>query len=445
MDYINRIKKSAVLGAAGKMGSGISLLMAQEMVAQALKPGNENTPFELIAVDVSEEALQGLKDYIFQQSRKKATKKAEDFRKRYPVFAGKEDEEVGLLYAEKVFSVLKLTTRLEDAARAGLVFEAVSENPELKTRLFDTLEKASSDKDIWYFTNTSSVPIHLLDEKASLDGRILGFHFYNPPAVQRLVELILTSRTKPGLRETALELARNMGKIIVPANDHAGFIGNGHFMRDALYGIAQAEKLANDMPVHEAIYRINTVSMQYLIRPMGVFQLIDYVGIDVVRYILGVMNPYYPAENLHSELLDTLFDQGIKGGQHHDGSQKDGFLQYKEGKAVAVYNPTLEDYVKINEFRQDSEQHLGAIPAEAPRWKDVIRDTDKEAKLSAWFTALGKLDSQGAQLACDYLRRSREIGRQLVRDGIALSEKDVNTVLLTGFFHAYGPINDYLI
>lgn len=444
MDYINRIKTSAVLGAAGKMGSGITLLMAQEMVEQSMKPGNENTPFALIAVDVSEQALQGLKEYIFQQSNKKATKKAADFRTKYPVFAGKEDEEVGQLYAEKVLSVLKLTTRLEDAALAGLVFEAVSENPELKTRLFTTLEQASQDKDIWYFTNTSSVPIHLLDETASLGGRILGFHFYNPPAVQRLVELILTSATKPELRETALELARNMGKIIVPANDHAGFIGNGHFMRDALYGIAQAENLSNDMPLHEAIYRINTVSMKFLVRPMGIFQLIDYVGIDVVRYILGVMNPYYPGEELHSELLDTLFGQGIKGGQHHDGSQKDGFFKYEEGRPVAVYNPSLEDYVMIREFRQDCDVHLGDLPPEAPKWKDIVRDPEKEAKLRLYFNALERMETQGALLARDYLKRSREIGLQLVRDGIALSEKDVNTVLLTGFFHAYGPINDYL-
>jgi hypothetical protein len=49
----------------------------------------------------------------------------------------------------------------------------------------------------------------------------------------------------------------------------------------------------------------------------------------------------------------------------------------------------------------------------------------------------------GAKLALDYGRRSAEIGRHLVNSGVAKTEEDVNTVLLTGFFHAYGPINEY--
>ncbi len=71
---------------------------------------------------------------------------------------------------------------------------------------------------------------------------------------------------------------------------------------------------------------------------MGIFQLIDYVGIDVVRFILAVMNPYNPSENLHSPLLDSLFDLNVKGGQNSDGSQKDGLLKYEKGKPVAVFD-----------------------------------------------------------------------------------------------------------
>jgi len=53
------------------------------------------------------------------------------------------------------------------------------------------------------------------------------------------------------------------------------------------------------------------------------------------------------------------------------------------------------------------------------------------------------MDTLGARLAMDYGLRSKQIGLQLVEDGVAASEKDVNTVLLTGFFHAYGPINNF--
>ena len=54
------------------------------------------------------------------------------------------------------------------------------------------------------------------------------------------------------------------------------------------------------------------------------------------------------------------------------------------------------------------------------------------------------MNTLGAELARKYAKRSKEIGLKLVADHVAFSEKDVNTVLLTGFFHAYGPINNYL-
>jgi 3-hydroxyacyl-CoA dehydrogenase len=444
MDYIRRIQRVAVLGAAGKMGSGITLLMAQEMTERALDPANSGLEFVLTAVDVSPEALEGLKKYVHKQSARKAVKMAAHYRSRCMHWADLDDEAIGQAYADRVLSWIHPATQVTAAAGSGLVFEAVSENPNLKVKLFREIEEADGGGDVWYFTNTSSVPIHLMDEEAGLDGRILGFHFYNPPAVQRLVELILTSSTRPELREVALELARNMGKIIVPANDHAGFIGNGHFMRDALFGISEAERLSKGMPLHEAVYMVNTVSAKFLVRPMGIFQLIDYVGIDVIRFILAVMDPYYPKETLYSALLDRLFEAGVKGGQHHDGSQKDGFLKYEEGRPTAVYNPESGEYEAISTFNAGCEARLGALPASLPAWKDIVKDPEKEDKLAAYFQELGTMDTEGAALAKAYVSRSRAIGLQLVADGIALSEKDVNTVLLTGFFHAYGPINPYL-
>ncbi len=77
------------------------------------------------------------------------------------------------------------------------MFEAVSENPDLKVKILSQIDQNNPNKP-WFFTNTSSVPISLIDERANLEGRVLGFHFYNPPAVQRLVELITTNNTNAG-------------------------------------------------------------------------------------------------------------------------------------------------------------------------------------------------------------------------------------------------------
>ena len=245
--------------------------------------------------------------------------------------------------------------------------------------------------------------------------------------------------------EFAKTYAKNLRKVVVTSNDKAGFIGNGHFMRDALHGIHEAERLAGEMPLVEAIYAVNQVSQDFLVRPMGIFQLIDYVGIDVVRFIMNVMNPHLPEEDLHSDLLDKLFDMGVKGGQNSDGSQKDGFLKYERSKPVAVFNPETKEYVGIDQLKDKVESFLGGLPSTWNPWKTVnFSKGQKDAMLETYFSELLNLKTKGAELARKYNARSNEIGNFLVSSGVANNADDVNTVMLTGFYHAYGPINQYL-
>ena len=74
----------------------------------------------------------------------------------------------------------------------------------------------------------------------------------------------------------------------------------------------------------------------------------------------------------------------------------------------------------------------------------LSRDRDKDKKLAAYFSNLMKADTRGARLAQPYLKRSKEIGQHLVDSKVAQSADDVNGVLLNGFYHLYGPINDYV-
>ena len=445
MDYNERIQNVTVLGAAGKMGSGILLLMALEMADQKLKPENKGKSFVLNAVDVTSGALPDLMKYIRTQVLKAAEKKVVALR---AVYSDRKDlienSQIIEEYINEVMTLVRPGTRIEAAYESTLIFEAVSENAALKAQLFTQIDSNNSLKP-WFFTNTSSVPIAGLNEKSGLEGRILGFHFYNPPAIQKLVELITIKDNPEGMKEFAVQLAKNLKKIVVPSNDIAGFVGNGHFMRDSLYSLEKAKELTPVMALHEAIYAINKVSQDYLMRPMGIFQLIDYVGVDVVRFIMNVMDPYMKDENLHSEILDQLFDRGIKGGQYPDGSQKDGILHYEKGKPVAVYSLERNDYVPFSEFAQNTDAWLGEVPAEVIPWKNLIRMPEKEAAAGNAFQSLKKLNTKGAQLALAHARRSREIGLQLVNTGVALSPDDVNTVLATGFFHAYGPVNEFVV
>lgn len=444
MEYIQRIQKVSVLGAAGKMGSGILLLTAIEMADQMLKAENKGKVFVLNAIDTSDEGLAGLVKYVRAQVIKAAEKKVVALRKLYTDKAALiENSDIIDAYVLDVMSVVRTTTRIEAAYDSSLIFEAVSENQALKEKLFRQINENNPHKP-WFFTNTSSVPIGGLNKNAALEGRILGFHFYNPPAIQKLVELITISENPAEIVEFANKYASNLRKIVVPSNDIAGFIGNGHFMRDALFGIIEAERISAKRPLYEALYSMDRVTRDFLSRPMGIFQLIDYVGLDVVQFILRVMQPHMQGEQLHSSLLDELVLSGIKGGQFSDGSQKDGFFKYEKGKPVAVIDKPSGKYIDISAFREACDASLGAVPAEVLPWKTLVKVKDKDSLLNPAFKALQAASTEGASLAVSFSLNSRKIALKLVSDGVAHNETDVNTVLLTGFFHAYGPINNYL-
>ncbi|MEI6574820.1 MAG: 3-hydroxyacyl-CoA dehydrogenase family protein [Bacteroidota bacterium] len=443
MTYDERLQHVSVLGAAGKMGSGILLLTALEMADVSLKPENKSKVFSLNAIDVSNEALGGLMNYLRAQIGKMAEKKMVQLRQFYSDRADLiENSEIVDAYVNYTMSLVRPVTRLENAFDSYLIFEAIKEDPALKVNIFSTINKNNPNKP-WFFTNTSSIPIGELDTKASLEGRIVGFHFYNPPAIQKLVELIKSQNTLPEIEAFALAYAKNLKKIVVPSHDVAGFIGNGHFMRDLLQGVKQAESLQAGKTFAESVYMVNKVTQEFLVRPMGIFQLVDYVGLDVCSYILSVMNANLQNEHLNSPVLDELIAMGVKGGQYSDGSQKDGFLKYEKGKIVAVFDKSTKNYIDIAMMQSSCDSEIGAGPASTPLWKNAVKAKDKDAVLAPYFQELKSMNTQGAALALDFAKNTRAIGQKLVADGVANNENDVNTVLLTGFFHAYGPINNY--
>ncbi len=443
MTYDERLQQVAVLGAAGKMGSGILLLTAVEMADISLKLENKGKTYVLNAIDLSDEGLAGLMDYLREQVLKIAEKKTVALRALYAERADLiENYDIIAHYVNDVLKIVRPTTAMETAYRSNLIFEAVTENKALKVKILKQIDENNPNKP-WFFTNTSSVPIHLIEEEAALNGRILGFHFYNPPAVQKLVELIVTKASLPEMQQNANDYAKALRKTVVPSNDKAGFIGNGHFMRDALYGINLAQKLAADRPLYEAIYMVNKLTQDFLVRPMGIFQLIDYVGIDVVQFIMNVMNPHFADEDLHSDLLDQMLKLDVRGGQMSSGAQKDGFLKYEKGALTAVYDVSQQKYIDVTGFSGKCDQQLGALPENHKPWKSAVRLADKDSHFSAYFDAMKKSDNFGAKLAVAYGKNSDAIGRKLVSDGVAHNHDDVNAVMLTGFFHAYNPVNNF--
>lgn len=443
MTLNDRLENVAVLGAGGKMGSGISLLLAQEMTLQKLQPENQHRNYRLTLMDVNPEALEGLQKYLKKQGAKFAQKNVDKLQSFFP--KADTPEAAGEEFVKHLETILNPVTDLAAVKDCHLVFEAILEKLDLKISVFNQLKK-NCPENTYFFTNTSSIPIHELDEQVGLGGRIIGFHFYNPPAVQRLVELIIPENIQPELPELSRELGKRLKKIIIPSNDVAGFIGNGHFMRDGLHGISEVERLSREMGFVPAVYGVNRVTQDFLIRPMGIFQLIDYVGLDIFRSILKIMDPHFPNETLHNHLIDKLVAAGVKGGQFSDGSQKDGFLSYEGGRPVGVYDLSSGAYQLFSEgfWKKVADEKLGPLPEGHAPWKAMLKDENRAAALKSYFANLIAADTFGAKLAVDYLKRSKEIGQQLVSGGVANSAEDVNGVLMNGFFHLYGPINDYV-
>ena len=443
MDLDSRLTHVSVIGAAGKMGSGITLLLAQEMARLSLLPEHRNKSFRLDAIDLDGVALRGLRQYLHTQALKATEKAVVGLRALY---ADREDlvENAEIIddFLQRVESLVWPSSQLDAARGSTLVFEAIVEKIPVKVEVFRKL-KETCDPDAFFFTNTSSVPIGLLDRDAGLGGRILGFHFYNPPAVQRLVEVIRAGTTREDAAAAAAEIGKRLRKTLIPSSDVAGFIGNGHFIRDGLHGLSEASRLAREHGWPRAAYIVNRVSQDWLLRPMGIFQLIDYVGIDVFKFIQDVMDRFLD-ETLTNPVIDRMIEQKVLGGQNPDGSQKPGFFTYDKGRPTAAYDPDTRTYVPLESIAAEADRSLGPLPESFRPWKALLDAPDKDAALAAHFGRLSGARGLGAELAGAYLARSRAIGRGLVASGVAARAEDVNGVLTSGFYHLYGPINDYL-
>lgn len=174
MTYDERLQNVTVLGAAGKMGSGILLLTAVEMTNLSLKPENKGKTFVLNAMDLSDAGLHGLVQYIKAQVLKVAEKQVVWLRSAYADRADLiENGEIIEQYIFDVLNIIRPTTAIEVAYKSNLIFEAVSENPDLKVKILSQIDSNNPNKP-FYLTNTSSVPIGLIDQKANLGGRPQG-------------------------------------------------------------------------------------------------------------------------------------------------------------------------------------------------------------------------------------------------------------------------------
>jgi 3-hydroxybutyryl-CoA dehydrogenase len=165
-----------------------------------------------------------------------------------------------------------------DLGSCDLVVEAVIEDVDVKTSLFRELDQALKPGAI-LATTTSSLPVIELAAATSRPGDVVGLHFFNPAAVMNLVEVVHTVATDPEVTRTALAVVERIGKHAVQCGDRAGFIVNAllfPYLNDAAR-MAEANYATPD--------DIDLAMKRGCGYPMGPFELMDVVGLDVTLAI----------------------------------------------------------------------------------------------------------------------------------------------------------------
>jgi 3-hydroxybutyryl-CoA dehydrogenase len=297
-----------------------------------------------------------------------------------------------------VIARLRPIGSLDEAAPAGVVIEAIVENLEAKRELFRELEKRLAP-DAVLATNTSSLSVTEIAAGCARPERVGGLHFFNPPPLMRLVEVIGGLRSDPALADALVGFVRRINKHPVVATDTPGFVVNHagraygpEALRIVAQGIASPREV--DLLMKEAAgFR------------MGPFELLDLVGGDVTHAVMvSIFNQYF-GEPMYqpSAQMAVRVAGGLLGRK-----TKQGFYHYDGAKAASL--PTVP---------------VAAQPLPASAW---VADEDGGSDLAELLKSAGVKVQLGGAPGADALCFVTPLGEDATAAAVRLKLAPARTV-----------------
>lgn len=221
---------------------------------------------------------------------------------------------------DRIRPIVELKEALDDT---DLLIEAVPEDLELKKKVYSEVDQFAQEKTI-YSSNTSTLPISEISQLTSRPDRFIGLHFFNPPQLMKLVEVIPGASTAESIVDLGINFVKSLSKDPILCNkDVPGFIVNRIFIplvHEAAYCLENDSK---------SMTQIDSAVKFKMYLPMGIFELADYTGLDVIhRATIEMYSRDKKVVNPHPK-IEQLFSSGKYGKKSGDGFYSYGDKNYE--------------------------------------------------------------------------------------------------------------------
>jgi 3-hydroxybutyryl-CoA dehydrogenase len=291
---------------------------------------------------------------------------------------------------------------LADLGECDLVIEAAPEDLGLKRKLFASLAEACGPEAI-LASNTSSLPVTAIAAEVPNRERVVGMHFFNPPALMKLVEVVATADAGAAALEATTEAGLRMGRTPIQAKDSPGFIANRLARPFTLESLRMLADGVADAPTIDRICRLAGGFR------MGPFELIDLIGLDVN---LSVARSFYAQGGEPERWRPSPIQEGLVAEGHLGRKSGQGFYDYSDPPNPASAAPS-------HQISRQGNSGTGELTLDPERLAEI----DPAAP-----AVLPRLVAQIANEAAYALEE--EIG----------SPQDMNTAMRLGFNWPRGPL-----